>query len=360
MREIIFYAPLGYKIPEYRIGGAESGCRRTLGIYRKADYHVHYIDKPAISRGKLIYALGLAFVPLHLVSLMLIYKKAPVHIVGFYCKLASYELFLIKLIHLFNHKVIYEMRNGNAIQSYNEGSNKYRRAFSKLITTPEIVFGQGEEIVRFIYERWKIKRNCYPNYVSNNFLQERTNPDPGTINLIYFGRVTEEKNIDVCIRVLGIIRQSGYNACLHIVGAFQKEYKSELDQVIKREKVLDQVIFHGRKDSAFILNQLLKSRYFLFPSSNVLEGHSNSLTEAMAVGVVPVVSKAGFNESVCDESDLIVDCISAEKFAKVIIKIEKENRWEEYSIKVRKRIEENYTEDIVGKKFISTINSLYE
>ena len=53
MKQIIFYAPLGYNTPPERIGGAEAGCLRTLEIYENAGYKVNIIQKPALSQGKI-------------------------------------------------------------------------------------------------------------------------------------------------------------------------------------------------------------------------------------------------------------------------------------------------------------------
>lgn len=43
--EVIFYAPLGRGIEKYKVGGAEMGCRRTLGIYEDAGFKVYCVEK---------------------------------------------------------------------------------------------------------------------------------------------------------------------------------------------------------------------------------------------------------------------------------------------------------------------------
>ena len=61
---------------------------------------------------------------------------------------------------------------------------------------------------------------------------------------------------------------------------------------IKKERILGQQPFER------ICDELQKAHFFVFPSQEKMEGHSNSLTEAMTFGVVPIVSAAGFNASI--------------------------------------------------------------
>ena len=89
-----------------------------------------------------------------------------------------------------------------------------------------------------------------------------------------------------------------------------------------------------------------------------MEGHSNSLTEAMTFGVVPVVSTAGFNASIVENKELVVDDINPRNYAKVIESVIEKNVWSEYSLNVYRRIKENYTEDIVKKNILCAVEGL--
>ena len=51
---------------------------------------------------------------------------------------------------------------------------------------------------------------------------------------------------------------------------------------------------------------LTKSHFFIFPSSNFREGQSNSLTESLLYGVLPVANYQGFNESTIDDEMFMV------------------------------------------------------
>lgn len=165
------------------------------------------------------------------------------------------------------------------------------------------------------------------------------------INLIYFGRITESKNIDVVIKVLSILIKNGYQAKLDLIGGCSDDYKHLLIKYVNDEQIEEgTVFFHGKQAFDYISKLLSSAHYFVFPSKEKKEGHSNSLTEAMAYGVVPIVSKAGFNESICGNTRLVVSDFTAQGFADKIIEIEKAGEWSCFSHDVYERVVNNYTE----------------
>ena len=96
--------------------------------------------------------------------------------------------------------------------------------------------------------------------------------------MIYFGRVTKSKNIDIIIEVLYLIRKRGIDAILDVIGGYDDEYKKYLDNVVSTKGIDKYVSFYGRKPFRFIAEKLRMSHYFVFPSTEKQEGHSNSLT----------------------------------------------------------------------------------
>ncbi len=359
-KKIVFYAPLGKDTPPDKIGGAEAGCLKTKAIYERAGLEVIVINKPALSKGKIRFLIEMAFAPLKLLWIARREgSRVPVHIVGFYTKIVKFEWLLMKIAHLCGNKVIYELRNGSMVSTYLSGTETYRKYLKDLLLKSEVVLCQGQEYVDFIKKKWGLERSYYPNYIMDDFFVSNNVNRKYSIRLIYFRRVTESKNVDVTINVLRILREYGLDAKLDIIGGCSEQYHKKLDYIIKDNRLNDFVSFHGRKPFDFIAETLRQSHYFVFPSSEVQEGHSNSLTEAMGCGVVPVVSNAGFNKSICGYNELVVDGLLPQDYADIIIKIEKKRRWSYYSNCVYQRVKDNFTEKIVGKKLITIINQLY-
>ena len=360
-KEIIFYAPLGKGIPASRCGGAEAGCHKTLDIYRNADFHVFILNKPAKAQGIIKYLGGMLIAPFLLIKQLLLHPQAPVHLVGFYRDIVIHEFLLMQICRLFNHKVIYEPRNGSLVTSYQTRGYIYRNILKSLLVKPDVVLCQGLEYVDFIKTKWGISRTYYPNFIKDDFIKSNNiNRDRQPIKLIYFGRVTPAKKVEIVIEATALLKREGQNVVLDIVGGYDESYYKLLYGIAKNHEICDIITFHGRQDFAFIAKNLQNAHYFIFPSQETQEGHSNSLTEAMGCGVVPIVSNAGFNASICGNPELVVKGMDAHLYADKIMEIETNHKWSRYSEAVYNRVMQNYTEKVVGERLISTIEQLYE
>jgi len=291
---------------------------------------------------------------------MLKHLDAPVHIVGFYRGTAYYEWLLLMICRLFRHKTIYELRNGSMIDSYDKGGCFYRTVLKGMLLKPDVVLCQGQEYIDFIKKNWKVTRSYYPNFLMDEFIQPLnvSRPKP-PIRLVYFGRVMPAKNVKLIIEILFEVIKDGYEARLDVFGGYDEAYGEELKRAINNYGIDDKVCLHGRQSFSVIADSLRTAHYFIFPSQEKQEGHSNSLTEAMGYGVVPVVSRVGFNASICGNEELVIDDYSAVSYAKKIVEIESSNRWEQLSEQVYKRIREHFTEGIVGRELINKVEKLY-
>lgn len=359
--EIIFYAPLGKGICQEKIGGAEAGCLKTIGIYKKAGFIVYNVEK-AVFKGNLIsYFFSIMYTYLKLVFFCLIHPKAIVHIVGFYDKVIRIEWLLMKTARFLHHKVVYEMRNGGLVRIYKQSNASYQRFQRDLWEQSDGLLCQGEEFVSFIKKVSNVSAFYYPNYIQDNFLYpyKLDRKFDKELNLVFFGRLVPSKNINIIIESAAIVKKIYPQTKLHLIGGISEEYLQEMKMLISKCALGDNsVFFYGRKNFEFIVDILHRSHFFLFPSSERNEGHSNSLTEAMGCGVVPIVSKAGFNESICGDPALVVDKINAKLFADVILNILGNHLWELKSQQQYNRIMSNFTESIVGKRLITYIKSI--
>lgn len=360
MKKIIFYAPIGKGTPPERIGGAEAGCLKTMAVYNDVGIDVIHINRPTSKGGIISYLLGMLLAPLNLIRFCLVYPKAVVHIVGFYHRTVGQEKLMVKIGKFLGHKVIYEPRNGSMVVSYNESSNSYREKLSYLLIKSDVVLCQGLEYVRFINKHFGLDRSYYPNYIMDEFIMPNNKDRGKTISLIYFGRVVPEKNVDVVIKTASLLKAEGMDILLDIIGGYDVDYKKELDSLIQSNNIEDNVIFYGRKPFPFIAEILRKSHYYIFPSAEANEGHSNSLTEAMGCGVVPIVSTAGFNVSICGNPNLVAKDLNPDSYAEIIANIEKNRSWSTYSSFCYNRVMENYTQSIVKQKLIGYVFPLFE
>lgn len=358
--EVIFYAPLGRKISPHMRGGAESGCNKTLHIYQSAGVKVHIVEKAANEGNKLRYLLSTALVLLRFVAACLAHPKAVVHIVGFYGKIISIERLLVKTAKLLGHKVVYEMRNGGLVNIYRKSDEAYKRRQRDIWLSADGLLCQGESFADFIKAETGIQGLYFPNFIQGDV--STATPDErasAPLNLIYFGRLVEAKNIKTIIEIISIVHQSYPDAVLNLIGGISDDYKKEIDRYTRQLNLPAHCVkYHGHQPFGYIKEQLEQAHFFLFPSSEPNEGHSNSLTEAMGCGVVPIVSTAGFNARICGDDDLVIPTVDAQLFADRLIKIWEEGRWSEKSRRMSDRIRDNYTETIVGRRLIDYMKQI--
>lgn len=358
-RTILFYAPVGTGIPAHLLGGGEKGCRRTREILENAGYEVLTVDKANMSHGVIEYVKGAVKAYFTIRRLLRENPDSILYVVGFYEKNLPLEGMLIKEGSK-THKIIYEARNGRLVKAYQENGRLYKKWMDNVLKKADLIFAQGQEYVDFIKNRYDRTAIYTPNYVLNRSLRPYESERPfDTIKLLYFGRVSESKNVDVVIKTAAELEKRGYQTLTTIIGGYTEEYKDSLDSVVNECGISSEKIrFLGQQDFAIICDELQKAHFFVFPSQEKMEGHSNSLTEAMTFGVVPIVSTAGFNGSIVGKEELVVNEISNILFANVIEKILNENSWETYSMYVYDRVKKNYTEDIVRNSILCAINGL--
>lgn len=125
------------------------------------------------------------------------------------------------------------------------------------------------------------KIDVIQNGVSDEYFVNNKRKLHKPVELLFVGRLVKQKNIRLIIESIKYIKNS---IRLNIVG--DGEEKDNLEKLVKSIK-LNNVIFHGKKESSELVNYYRNSDIFLMSSLN--EGMSLSMLEAMAAGL-PIVS----------------------------------------------------------------------
>jgi glycosyltransferase involved in cell wall biosynthesis len=116
-----------------------------------------------------------------------------------------------------------------------------------------------------------------------------------------------------------------------------------LKTLCKTKEVFEFIRFSAPQDFNTLKIQLLKSHFFVFPTKNEMEGHSNAMTESMAFGVVPICSDHGFNRSVVANCGAVLPKKAGpEKYAQTIMDIWENDRWHLLSQNCKKRIRTHF------------------
>ncbi len=330
-KRIYFFACFGDwdKVP---YGGGEQGNRRTLQLMRNAGYEVTTISKytKVYIENKVLLVIVVfskmlwCLLKLFWVLLWGRRKNSIVHIGGIYYTMVYFELALVTMSKFLGYRTIYEMRGGGAREYYDTGSKLYRYTFDKIIKRCDCVFSQGLENYELIDSIVPNKdKYYYPNYVMPDFYpkvypQKEIHP----LKLLYFGRISKTKNVDLILEATKIIEEEIKDVGLEIVGNFvEPNYKDELYEQVEKLGLKNIVTFKPACSHDSLRDILKEKTFYLFPTSETHEGHSNAVTEAMAWGVIPIATPQGFNRSVISNSSLIVEELTAKAFADRVIHI---------------------------------------
>jgi glycosyltransferase involved in cell wall biosynthesis len=118
--------------------------------------------------------------------------------------------------------------------------------------------------------------------------------DAGRLDLLSVSRLERKKGLHLVVEALSRLDARNYR--YRIVG--EGPFRGELERRVKLAR-LPNVEFLGRVDGATLARLYASSHIFVQPSD--YESHSISLIEAMAYGLVPVVTQVGGNVHVIDD-----------------------------------------------------------
>src|SRR5690606_22646201 len=119
---------------EIKVGGGETGNRKTVQYLEKLGFIVETLKKPYPRGGGAIRYLRYAYDLLG-VGASLFYRLfsnseiRTVHISGFYMHLIYHEALLLTISKLFKRRVVYEMRGAGVKSGFESRSRLYRIVF---------------------------------------------------------------------------------------------------------------------------------------------------------------------------------------------------------------------------------------
>lgn len=273
-------------LPVNKTGGAENMARaETLHFLNTGIQDVIYLYSPQKSKGlSLLHGILKLLKALRNDNYTLIVSSLwPVVPVIFLCRVILWprhfqwihfvhsETFFSKFDFLFNYLAI---RFANGVLCDSSASAALVRGYRHSMPL---------EIVRPV-----MKIGNYPlaqKNISNSF------------NFITWGRIKYGKNIDYGIRLVSELVARGGDASLIVVGPDEDNLMPWLNQVSIDHNVSDRIKFFGQMSHDEIYKAATNCNYFIVTSSH--EGLCIALTEAMQLGLLPVVTLVGGIREYC-------------------------------------------------------------
>ena len=115
---------------------------------------------------------------------------------------------------------------------------------------------------------------------------------------------------------------------------------------------------YGRSSHEVLAEMMKTQHIYLFPSNEPCEGHSNALNEAMAWGLVPVVSNNNFLPSIVGDDSLVAIDNNALTYARIISDLIDNNLISEKSKQMYQRVKDNFTQSVVEERLINELKNI--
>ena len=276
-------------------------------------------------------------------------------------KLAPYELIVTLVVRLLGYKSVTYMKGGQFMDFYNRGGRFYRWLVKKNMDLQEQVWFEGMPSLDIVKKISNTHLVYYPNYVEEaNIAQTLTERPKDRLNLIYFGRITPDKNVKETVKAFELLCEKYDDVYLTVVGGsgYSKAYVSEVDEMIAKSPYSSHITRKGLTPFAEIKDIMQTQHIFLFPSHERAEGHSNSLSEAMAQGLVPVVSDWHFNRDIVGDERLVVSGYEAQAYADKIAQLRESCNLEELAVKMRDRVRDHFSRKTVNDRICEELKKL--
>lgn len=347
------------------VDGGQTSARRFLATLRKLGYEVDVTNRKSKNSGGALmaklYAAVWGVVAMTQFAVKLLFgNRTNSYTLGIcYCgSMMPFDSALAKLSKALGYRHIMYIKGGRTKPQYDNGSKQYKRAFQAAVKLSKLILTEGEENVGLCNSLCKTQTLYFPNYTEDGFAPA-TLPDKPTDrwNMVYFGRLCKEKNTMLVVEIFNKVCEAHSNTYLTLVGTGKDEYMEQLENIISASPYKENIMLSSVMKHDELKECLRKQHFFVFPSAEPNEGHSNSMNEAMAWGVVPVVSRNNFLPSIVGDKYLVVEQIeNASLYANIVKDIIERNRFGYYSDFVFNRVKNQFIQSVVESRLLGVIN----
>lgn len=350
------------------MGGGQTSARRIWHNLEKLGYTVEIVNRHRFSGPKnivqriktiagMIYDIAYWYCKLLFSSR----KDTLAMAIGYGGVMAPLDSFIMRITKILSYKSVFYLKGGGTEKMYEDGSERNRCLFKRSLLNSDLVLTEGETNVDLVNRvtNGSVKTCYMPNYIEEGFFPTEYPAKPDNeFNILYFGRIDESKNVKLIVEVFNLVAIKYPQATLTVVGKQGTKYANEVDAMIAASPYKNRITRIGHSSHDDLAKIMRNQHLFLFPSNEDREGHSNSLNEAMAWGIVPVVSSNNFLPSIVGDKSLVVDSYDAEDYASIISYLVDNELLGQKSKQMYQRVSNNFTQRVVESKLTNVLNQI--
>lgn len=277
--------------------------------------------------------------------------------------LVPYEFILSLVARLMGYKCIEYLQGGMMMDTYPKGSILHKWLYQKNMEMQSAVLFEGLDALKLTEKVTTTPQLVYlPSYVFDEKIPAHVPLKPDDeVNFCFFGRIGKPKNVLISIEIYNqfCAAHPELKTGLTIVGSGEnKEYLQKVDVAVKNSPYSSTIKQFGNSPYDFLVEMMQNQHFYLFPTEEKAEGHSNALNEAMSQGVIPIACDYHFNKTVIGEDYLVVKGYDPAAYVKAIENVISNIDMEALSEKLYKRVKERYAYSVVNKKVCESLKNI--
>ena len=171
----------------------------------------------------------------------------------------------------------------------------------------------------------KTKHLNIPMGINEIFFKNKSNLNKKSenLNLLYFGRITKYKGLDLVINACYLLQKNGHKFCLKIIG--NGEYKNEIIKKAKKLNIIQNIKFIDFESRKNLIAHIDDASVIVIPSIETkyeFEAGPLSFLEGMARKKICLVSSSvGFVEYCSKDNSIIFESGNSDDLFKKLIQI---------------------------------------
>lgn len=277
--------------------------------------------------------------------------------------LVPYEFILSFIARLLGYKCIEYLQGGLVMDTFPRGGKLHKWLFKKNIEMQSLVLFEGIDALKLTENVTKKTKLVYfPSYVFDEKIPLNPPKKPkNEVNFCFFGRLNESKNILVSIEIFNLFcaRHPEMKTSFTLVGGGDNAgYLKKISEAINESPYKSSICQFGNSPYEFLVQMMQKQHFYLFPTKEKAEGHSNALNEAMSQGVIPVACDFHFNKTVIGEDFLVVKGYNPENYVDVIEFVLKECNMSDLSMKLWNRVRNDFAYSKVNHDICEQVKNI--
>ncbi len=276
--------------------------------------------------------------------------------------LVPYELILTLIARLMGFKSMEYLQGGLVMDTYPAKGLFHQTMYKANMNLQSLVCFEGYDALKLTENVTRKPELVYlPSYVFDEKIPSQVPKKPkDEINFCFFGRIGKPKNVLITIDIYNKFCElhPEFKTSLTLVGAGDnKDYLKKVDDAVKNSPFSNTIKQYGNSPYDFLVDMMQRQHFYLFPTEEKAEGHSNALNEAMSQGVIPIACDYHFNKTVIGEDFLVVKGYDTKDYVSAIENVIYNSDMDALSEKLYNRVKDQFAYSKVNPSVCESIKN---